>query len=172
MDAAGDHCGGEVMRAGYHVSDDFSVCRIRNGRFKNPNDGGVAVADAAETKGFTQDFRILPEYGRPETIRENDYAGGLRAVVLRPDEAAENGMQPHDIEICPAHHAALNFTRFTEANHREAHRGEVAELFDGLNAGFDVLDFRDGESRVFGPDVGSTLANVNEAVFVAIDERL
>ncbi len=42
---------------------------------------------------------------------------------------------------------------------------------DGLDARLQILDFGDGEGGVFDADAGGALANVDQAVFVAIDER-
>ena len=52
MDAARDHGGGKVVRTGDDVGDDFSVGGIRDARLKDADDGGGAVADAAEANGL------------------------------------------------------------------------------------------------------------------------
>src|SRR5262249_187951 len=54
----------------------------------------------------------------------------------------------------------------------ETDDGEIAELLDGVDAGFNVLDFGDGEGGVFVAHSRRALADVDEAVFVAIDERV
>ena len=48
--------------------------------------------------------------------------------------------------------------------------GEVAELADGFNAGAEVDEFGDGEVGVGVVEAGGALADVDEAVFVAIDQ--
>ena len=42
MDAAGDHGGGKMMRAGDHVGDDFGVGGVGNRRLEDADDGGGA----------------------------------------------------------------------------------------------------------------------------------
>jgi hypothetical protein len=43
---------------------------------------------------------------------------------------------------------------------------------DGVNAGLNVLNFRDGKSGVFVAQARRALADVDEPVLVTIDERL
>jgi hypothetical protein len=66
----------------------------------------------------------------------------------------------------------LHSTRFTESGHRKAHLGEIAELADGADAGFEILEFGNGERCVVFSHAGGALADVDEAVLVAVDERL
>ena len=68
--------------------------------------------------------------------------------------------------------ATLNSARFTESDHRKAHRREIAELAHGVDAGFDVLDFGHGERCVVVSHAGGALADVHEPVLVTVDERL
>jgi hypothetical protein len=44
MEAAGDHGGREVVRAGDDVGDDFGILGIGDGRLEDTDDGGGAVA--------------------------------------------------------------------------------------------------------------------------------
>ena len=80
-------------------------------------------------------------------------------------------MQAHDIEVGAVHDAGADFAGFAEADHAETDRGEVAELADGFYARLQVLDFGDGEVGVFDADAGGGLADIDQATFVAIDER-
>ena len=80
-------------------------------------------------------------------------------------------MQAHHFEIIAANDAGLNSARLAETHHGKAEDGEVAELFDALDAGAEILDLGYGEGGVVGVQARSALPDVNEAVFVAIDER-
>src|SRR6516162_5788761 len=80
-------------------------------------------------------------------------------------------MQSHDLKVGTAHHSRAYLARFTQAHHREADRGEVSKRADGLYAGFQVLDFRHGEPRVFELQSRRTLPDVDQPVLIAIDQR-
>ena len=171
MYAASDHGGGEVMRAGDHIGHNVGIRRIGHTGLQDANHGSGAVADAAQADCFANHVGILFEDGRPEAIGENDNARSVGPIVLGADEAAENGMEAHHVEVGSAHHATLNFARLAEPDHGEADDREIAELLDGVDAGFNVLDFWNGEGGVFVAQARRALADVNEAVFVTIHER-
>ena len=80
-------------------------------------------------------------------------------------------MQAHDFEVVPADDASLNFARLTEADHCEPDCGEIAERAQRLDAGAQILDFGDGESCVFVAESLRALADVDQPVLVAVDER-
>src|ERR1700692_3490532 len=105
----------------------------------------------------------------PETVGEDDRACGVGAVIVRIEKAAEDWMQSHHLEIGAVHDAGADFARFAEADHAEADGGEVAELADRFYARLYILDFGYGEGGVFDADAGGALANVDQAVLVAID---
>src|SRR5580658_1571622 len=79
-------------------------------------------------------------------------------------------MQSHHVEVGSVHDAAADLAWFAEADYAEADRREVAELADGLYARLHILNFGNGEAGVFDADAGGALADVDEAIFVAIDE--
>src|SRR5271166_3166125 len=117
-----------MMLAGYHVGDDFRVLRIRNARLQNADYGGRALIDErTEPDGLAEHGRIAIQRGRPETIGQDDGARGLRTIVVRIQQPAEHGTQPHDLEIRPSHHPSLNRARFSEANQSKTYGGEIAE---------------------------------------------
>src|SRR5579863_66563 len=144
MDAAGDHGGGKMMRARDHVADDLRIRGIRHTGFKDADHGGGTIANAAEANGLADHVRIFFVNGGPETIGEHDDAGRVRTVVLRADEATENRTQAHYFKVVAADDATSHSARFTESDHRKAHRGEIAELAHGVDAGFEILEFGHG----------------------------
>src|SRR6266481_7997891 len=115
MEAARNHRGREVVRAGDDVGDDFGVLGIGDGGFEDADDRGSAVAHGApaEADRFAENGRILAKSGRPETIGENDDAGSFGAVVLRSDETAEDRVQAHHFEVVAADDARLDYARLT-----------------------------------------------------------
>src|SRR5260370_36104539 len=129
MEATSDHGCREVVRAGDDVGDDFGILGIGDGRFEDADDSGRAIAHGApaEAHSFTEDGRILPKSGGPETIRENDDAGSFGTVVLRSDETSEDRVQAHHFEVIAADDARLNYARFAQANHGELERRELAQ---------------------------------------------
>ena len=91
---------------------------------------------------------------------------------MRVQQAAEHGAKAHHVEERPAddarfHHAGLA----AETDHREVDGGEVAERADGGDARLEVVDFGHRERRVLGADARRALADVDQAIFVAIDQR-
>ena len=132
----------------------------------------TAIANAAEADRLAQHVGILFKNGRPETIGENDDAGGVGTIVLRANQAAENRMEAHHVEVGAAYHAALNFAGLAKADHGEADLREIAELLDGVHAGLNVLDLGDGEGGVVFAQARRALADVDEPVLVTIDEGL
>ena len=104
-------------------------------------------------------------------MRQHRRPGRLRAIVGRPEQAAAHGLEPHDLEVRPADDPGADDARLAEADHGELDRGEVAERVERPDARAEVLDFRHGEDRVLDPDAGRALADVDQAIFVAVDER-
>src|SRR5579885_2863675 len=168
VDASGNHRGGKVVRAGHDVGDDFGVGGVGNGGFEDADNSGGATHEA---NAFANHGGIAVECVLPESVGENGGTRGLRAVILLTEQAPENGMQAHDFEVGAANDSCADFARFAEADEGEANRGEVAEFAQRLDACLEVLDFRDGEGGVVAADAAGALANVDETILVAIDER-
>jgi hypothetical protein len=89
---------------------------------------------------------------------------------LRSDETAENWVETHDVKISAVDDAGLDFARFTEADHGKADSRKIAKRSEGVDSGFDVLEFRDGEIYVPIADTQGTLEDVDEAMLVRVDE--
>src|SRR5262249_12301891 len=79
-------------------------------------------------------------------------------------------MQAHDLEVVAIHDAGFHFAGLAEADHGESNGGKVTEGAERLHAGFEINDFGDREPSVLDAEAHGALANVNKAVFVAIDE--
>ena len=79
-------------------------------------------------------------------------------------------MKSHHIEICAADDAGANFARLAEADHGESDGGEIAEFADRLDAG--SMSWISGtENGVIHAGAHGGLADINDAVFIAIVER-
>src|SRR5262249_12168230 len=72
------------------------------------------------------------------------------------------------LEERPSHDAGLNGSRLAESRHGEAGGGEVAEGAERLGARAQIADLRHRKG-----DIGAAfaLAEVDKAIFVAVDER-
>src|SRR4029077_14582387 len=129
-----------VVRAGDDVGDDFGFLGIGDGGFEDADDrsGSSSHESAAELNGFADDGRILPKSGGPEPISENDDAGGFGAVVLRPDETAQDRVEAYYVEVVAANDAGLDLAGFTQTVHGETGDGEIAERAQGFYAGAQV----------------------------------
>src|SRR5262245_1625563 len=173
MDAHGDHGGREMMRAARHIRDDFGLLGIWDARFEHTNDRRVAITfNAAEVNRLANYGRISIERVGPKTIRENDNALSLGTVVFRPYESPKHGTQAHHLEIRPVDHTAIQFARFAEANHGKRNGGKVAKLAEALDPLLQVSNFRHRPRAVFGAYTQRALPDVNQPIFIAIDQRL
>ena len=156
------------MRAGHHVGDDLGLRRIRYRRFQHADDSGRA---RAEPDRFAENGRIAVEPGLPETVGQHGRAGGVGAIVPRVEQSAKHWVQPHHLEIRSADDAGTHLARLAKADHGEADGGEVAERAQRFDACAQILNFRHGERNVVGADAARTLADVDQPVLVAVDER-
>jgi hypothetical protein len=98
-------------------------------------------------------------------------ARSLRPVVDRTEESALDRAEPHHLEVRPADDPRPNLARLAQADHREVDRGEIAEGGQRLDTCAKIQDFRHGEGRILDTDATRALANVNQAIFISIDER-
>src|SRR5882762_4737643 len=172
MDAPVLHGRGQMMGAGNNVGNDFGIRGVGDRGFEDADDRGRSIAEtAAKAKGLTDDRGIALESGRPETIGQDDDAIGFRAVILRADETAEDGMEADHLKIGAVNDAGANFPGLAEADHGETDGGELAKRTERFDAYAQILNFRHGEGDFPWADAGSALADVNEALLVAINER-
>src|SRR5713226_9929580 len=172
MNAPVLHGRGEMMWAGHNVGNDFSIRGILDRGFEDADDSGRSIAEAAaEAKGFTDDGRIALESARPERISQDGDTSCFRAVVFRADEATEDGMEAHHVEIGAVNDAGANFPGLAEADHGETDGGELAEGAYGFDACAQVLNFRHGEWDAPGANARRALLDVNEPVFITVDKR-
>ena len=116
--AAVDHRRREVVRARDDVRDEFGFGRVRHRRFEHADDGRArAGSPAVELRVLPRtEGSLLSDVG-PEAIGEDRGAGGLRAVVVRVEQAAEDWLQAHDLEVRAADDAGADHARFAEADH-------------------------------------------------------
>ena len=100
----------------------------------------------------------------------------VEPAALEPSSCAfsrrpSTGPEAHHVEERPADDARLDHTGLVaEANHREVHGREVAESANGGDTRLDVVDLRHRERHVLCADSRSALADVDQAIFVAIDQ--
>ena len=104
-------------------------------------------------------------------MRQDGRPFRVRAIVLRAKEPPQGRAQPHHLEIRPADDAGADRARLAEAEHGELDGGEIAEGADRLDPGFQVAQLGDREVRVGHPDAWRALADIDEPVLIAIDQR-
>src|ERR1700730_3225213 len=171
MHASSDHGGGEVMRTADNVDHHLGFAWIGHGWFEDTHDGGGARAETFQANGLADNRGVFLKNRVPKTIGEDCGASGVGAVIAHVQQAAQDGVQAHHFEIATANHTRLNSTRLAETHHGKAEDGEVTELFDTLDAGAQILDLGYGEGGVVCVQSRSALPDIDEAVFIAIDER-
>ena len=131
----------------------------------------IVAVRVSEPDRLADDRRIALERRRPEAVRQHRRARRLRPVVAGVEQAAEHRPQAHDLEVRAADDAGADHARLAEADHREADGGEVAEGGQRLDARAQVVDLRDRERGVLGADARRALADVDQPILVAVDER-
>src|SRR5277367_6413807 len=82
MFATGDHGGGEMVRTGDDIGDDFGFGGIRHGGFKDTDDAAIRM-----------------HRGGPETIGQDGDARSVRSIVGGTDETTEDRAKAHYVEI-------------------------------------------------------------------------
>jgi len=93
-----------------------------------------------------------------------------RGPVSR-EQAAKNRAQSHHFKIIAIHHTSADLARLTQPDDGEVEGRKRAEFLDALQPAAYVIDFRDGEIGIVRADSRSTLAHVEQAIFVAIGQR-
>ena len=115
--------------------------------------------------------RVALERGRPEPMRENGRAVRLRPVVAGTEEPPSHGAETHDLEIGAADDPGTHRARLAEADHRELDGREVAKRGERFHPPLQVAQLGYREVRVLHADALRALAEVDQAVLVAVDER-
>ncbi len=164
-----DHRRRQVMRAGDDVRNDLRFGGIGNARLEHADDRRGPIPKAHD---LADDRPIGSERRRPEAICQDDGASRFRAVVSGVDQTAEHRPQSHHGEIGPAHDPRAYDARLAEADHRERDLGEVAELRQGMDALAQVANLGHREVGVLDVEPRRGLTDIDEPVFVPVDERL
>ncbi len=86
--------------------------------------------------------------GDPELVRKYGCTSGVRAIVLRIEQAAQHRLEPHHFKIGAVDHASVDFTCLAEPLRREVDGGKGAEFAGGLQVGAYVSDLRNRERGI------------------------
>ena len=114
---------------------------------------------------------IAVEKAGPEAMRQHHHARRLPAVVRGIQQPAQHRPQAHHLEVRPAHDAGVQQPRLAGAQHREIDGREIAKGADGGGRRLDVVVFRHRERHVRDAEARRALADVDEAILAAIDQR-
>ncbi len=98
-------------------------------------------------------------------------ACGLWPVVARVEQASAHWAKAHDVEVRASDHPSSDHTRFAQADQREVDGGEVAKGGQRLDLRPKIPDFRDRELGVLGSDPARALTDVNQTIFILVDQR-
>ncbi len=121
MLAALDHGGGKMMGAGHDIGDQLGFDGIGYRRLNDTDDhGGAGPFEAAEANCFADDAGIGMQRGGPETVREDDGAWGVGAVIVWGEQAPERWLEAHYVEIVSVGNSCADFARLAQA-----HDGEI-----------------------------------------------
>src|SRR5262245_37262448 len=137
MSAFGHHGSPEMVWTAGHVCDDLGLLRVGDAWLKHPDDrAGAITPNAAKLNGLAHNRRIFSEHVRPEAISEDNYAGHLGIVILRSDEAPQNGAQSHHVEIGAIDYAAIDFAGLAQAENGEGDGREITKFAQRFTPGF------------------------------------
>src|SRR5919108_2834135 len=104
-------------------------------------------------------------------MREHHRTCRRGALIGGVQQAAEYGTKPHDLEKRAVDDTRLHQARLlAETDQREVDGGKITECRDCRGARLEVIDFRNREGEVVGPDARRCLADVDQPVCVPIDE--
>ena len=163
------HRRAKVVRAGDDVGDDFGIGRVghrgledayhrrwaRSEAYRSPNNRWVSI-----------------ERGRPESISQDRGRRGVRPIISRVQEAAKHRTKTHHLEERSVDDAGLDHAGHgPKTDQGKVDRGELAKRGDAGDAGPEVLNLGHRERHVRGADARSALANVDQPIFIAIDQR-
>ena len=163
-----DHRRIQVMRARDDVGDDLGLGGVGNRRLEDADDRRGAIA---QPNGPADHGWIALKLGGPEPVGENRRSSRLRPVVSRIDQAAQDRAEAHHLEVRTANDSGPDDARFAQPNHREFDGGEVPEGRQGLDPRLQVAQLGDRKVRVLCADTWRTLADIDQAVLVAVDQR-
>ena len=88
-----------------------------------------------------------------------------------PSRRPSDRLQAHDLEVRAVDDAGPHDAWLAEADHREANLGELAEVGERGDPGPQVLDLRDREHDAVAAQALGALADVDQPILVAVDER-
>src|SRR5262245_46243228 len=129
MRALGHHRSAEMVRTAGHICDDLGLLRVWDAWLKHADDrAGAITANAAKLNGLAHNRRIFPERVRPEAISKDNDAACLGTIILRPDEAPEDGAQAHYVEIGAIDYAAIDFAGLAQAENGEGDGREITKF--------------------------------------------
>ena len=117
------------------------------------------------------DRRIAIERRGPEAMRQHRDASRVRTVISAIEEPSADGAKPHHFEVRAADHAGANDAWFAESQQVEFDGREIAERADRLRARLEVVDLRNRKGDVLCAETWRVLADVDQTIFVAIDQR-
>ena len=157
-----------MVRARHDVRDDLGLRRIGNRRLEHADDGRRPVA---ELHRLADDRRVALERRAPEAMRQHRRARGLRAIIGGVEQPADHGPKAHHAEVRAADDAGADDPRLAETDQREVEGREVAEGRDGRDARAQVAQLRDREVGVLAAPAFRALADVDQPIFVVVDER-
>ena len=94
-----------------------------------------------------------------------------QAVIPGIQKPPQHRVQSHHFEIGAAHHARADLAWLTQSDHAEADGGEIAECAKRFGALLQIADFRYRERRILDTKARGALANIDQAVFIAVGQR-
>ena len=104
-------------------------------------------------------------------MRQHRDASRVRTVISAIEEPSADGAKPHHFEVRAADHAGANDAWLAEPQQGEFDGREIAERADRLRARLEVVDLRNRKGDVLCAETWRVLADVDQTIFVAIDQR-
>ncbi len=162
------HAGTQMVRAHDHVDVHVRVLGIR---WRGLRDADDLDAPAVYRYPSSDGCRIGAEEALPVVVRQNCHRRcGFSVLALRND-SPEVGAEPHDFEVVSGDDPGAHAHGLVHSEHGEHHGGELRDTFETGTMLPVVVDLGNGERYVAESCEARGMAQVDEAISVAIGQR-
>ena len=158
-----------VVRADDHVHDRVELAREKRRGLNHADDRHRLPFD---DDLFADDVHVAAELIHPIIVRQLHHRLDGGAIVAVVERAAESGRESHHLEVVAGDETDLHAHGLLVGLARDIDGRILGDPLQTLGAGTEVVDLRHREIDVLAPGSIDRLAEVHEAVAVAMRQRL
>ena len=158
-----------MVLAEHHVGEAIHLVREVGRGLQDADDGDrFTVHDEPPA----DDAGVGAEAADPEVVGQDRHGRDAGAVVARAGEPAEHGGEAHDVEEVAGDEADLDGCHLGVAPQYGVPGRVLRDIGERRRAAPQVADFGDGEEHVLAAEPVGRVAEVDQAVAVAMGQRL